>query len=655
MENTIDNRQIMVGSLLKLKTVDNVDFSLIVEDFEKKTNYKVKGSWGLISESLDEFRKYIIIFEDGKYQLRDGISLDNYIEGNCTLREKLKNYAGDIVNGYYESLDIEKFNEEKKRKISDNKQQVTENANVLLISDTQEDYEEIKKYGFKNVDYFKSIIRADNYFSIHPEELEKYHIIFEGSRSVAISRVGECDLLGKILQLKDTTDMLCLSLHRSHAIKYDEVKNEIFCETLLVSYLNDKYNGKFWPIKEKEYKDFFDRISEIALINHTMEKVGLKEFMGVKNVIKQDKLSLPSKKQELKILYLDSANNKYRRKIAKALGLNITFRNDNNFALEKYVEKELGYYDIIIASYSFSHHLLRMDKESIEQCKDTGRNLTLLITYDDHELRQLDEDDKTVNLGSKVALRYIFAGSMEEDSDIDYKEFRVLRKNTDIIPKDEERKKYYEYLTSVIMSVVSSSVDKYNEKLLQMNEPGIRDFDLKRPTVFDEEYEAAAQAEKERKENAIKPIREFDDIMCEIFCYLKNKKEGLIDKEPEGLIISETEDGIIVENIYEGIVRYVITFKKEYGPKNLRIFEMQAISKKGKMFGPEMVGLYTRKYKKLEGIPKKPNKYQIHALKLTYQKVYDEIRALNEGLYEKATAKILKPIKKESLPCRKKR
>ena len=49
------------------------------------------------------------------------------------------------------------------------------NANVLLISERQEEYDELVKYGFKNIDYFKSLVIADKYFKLHPERLYKYH------------------------------------------------------------------------------------------------------------------------------------------------------------------------------------------------------------------------------------------------------------------------------------------------------------------------------------------------------------------------------------------------------------------------------------------------------------------------------------------------
>ena len=158
-----------------------------------------------IKEKHVKLGKYIETIVNGTIKLRNGISFDYYIEEEkCTLRDKLLAIAGNTVNNYFSSLEIETFKKEKEKALLENKDKVLNTANILLVSDIQDDYDELVKYGFKNVDYFKSIIRADQYFSKHPEELEKYHIILKGNQNVQHCCFdGDVELDRKVWNLRE--------------------------------------------------------------------------------------------------------------------------------------------------------------------------------------------------------------------------------------------------------------------------------------------------------------------------------------------------------------------------------------------------------------------------------------------------------------------
>ena len=218
-------------------------------------------------------------------------------------------------------------------------------ANILLVSDIQDDYDELVKYGFKNVDYFKSIIRADQYFTKHPEELEKYHIILKGNQNVQDCCFdGDVELDRKFGKLRKEKHILVSSLYRFDYSDHME----------LVTYLKDRINVRSWNIEERTYRDIFDRIVENTLINHTFENVGLKDkkFAPIQDYINPNRLPLPTKKSDLKILYLDSIMvSKYADGIASELGLNVNFKEDTNYSLGRYVKSNLGKYDIVIVSH----------------------------------------------------------------------------------------------------------------------------------------------------------------------------------------------------------------------------------------------------------------------------------------------------------------
>ena len=150
--------------------------------------------------------------------------------------------------------------------------------------------------------------------------------------------------------------------------------------------MSDRINRRSWNATEFAYQGIFDRIVENMLMNHTLKKSGLKreKFIPIQDYINPNRLPLPTKKSDLKILYLDPVRvNKYAERIANELGLSVDFKEDNNCSLGRYVKSNLGKYDIIIVTRVYSDNLLSMNHESTEQCKDTGKELTLLIAQND--------------------------------------------------------------------------------------------------------------------------------------------------------------------------------------------------------------------------------------------------------------------------------
>lgn len=620
-KRVMEYERFIAGALLKFETLDNVDFSLLVEDFKKKTNIKLIGAWYYSHNNLGAYRETL---ENGTIKLRDGISLDYIIEEEkCTLRDKLLAIAGNTVNNYFSSLEIETFKQEKEKSLLENKDKVLSTANILLVSDIQDDYDELVKYGFKNVDYFKSIIRADQYFTKHPEELEKYHIILKGNQNVqncCFDRDVELDRkFGKLREEKHI--LVVSSLYRFDYSDHME----------LVTYLKDRINVRSWNIEERTYRDIFDRIVENTLINHTFENVGLKnkKFAPIQDYINPNRLPLPTKKSDLKILYLDSIMvSKYADGIASELGLNVNFKEDTNYSLGRYVKSNLGKYDIVIVSH-YSRNILGMNHESTEQCKDTGKELTLFVAQDDLDW------GVDIDLADGIKLEYVFGGNYAPDSEYHRKEIRILRQSIDVEAKDEYRIKYYQSRYSKIKGILEASVNFYNQALLQNGKPAINDIDFKTAEELDQDYINAYENKKAIRKAELAPIRAFDDIRYAVSSYLRYRKKGLISQLPEGLRITEGKNGIKVENIYQGKTYCSITFQKEYKQENLRIFQIQTLSKKGNLSAPETIGVYTSNYDNLESIPNRPDERQANALTSIAKKINVALCPLNDEVWDK--------------------
>lgn len=616
-EKRITFEQIMAGALLKFEKIDNVDISLLLEDFMSLDAVKVEPYFNI--KNLKEYMNYY--HKDGSISLLDKFPLDYFIEEEeRTVKDKYIEVAGNIVNNYFNRFSVEEFKKRKEKLLKEQKESILKDANILLISDEEEDYNELINYGFQNIDYFKSIIRADKYFSKHPKQLEKYHIILKGNQYVQrCCFEGDVKLDNTLWDLRNNRKVLFTPLKRYKYSNHSEY----------TAYLSDFKSTREWDTEEDSYSKVLDRIIENSLINHIFKIDNLKDKKSVpiEDYVNSNRLTLPTKKSDLKILYLDSINiNESAKEIAQKLGLNITFKEDNNYSLGRYIKSHLGDYDIIIASSSYSSSILRMNNESTEQCKDTGRQLTLLVTYKNQSIPKSDEDGIFVSdgIGDKIELQYVFGGNLSNSQDIVNKEFRVLRKPYEPLKFESWKQHWEKYVRSQeidMKSIIEEAVHLYNEKLLENNCQPLRDFDLTTAKTYDEEYDKIDKKEAERQYQALEPIHTFDSLRSKIITYLRYKNQGLISDNLDGLKITETSDGICVENNYQGRTLCTIIISKQYKQDNLRVFTIQTINKKGQLGNPEIVGIYTRKYENLEGTPNRPNELQMNAIIATKKKV----------------------------------
>ena len=414
----------LFGVFLKFGKIDDSDLNLLIEDFEKKFNLKLDGYFDhteLISD-INTFLSSNNILID---------SIDRHV------KERL---LGPYVIDYFNKLDIEAFKKEKEEK----RVKVLNNANVLLLSDSQIEYDELIKYGFKNVDCFKSIIRANQYFESHPEELNKYHIIIEGNQESKNIKLERFELENKIMFLRSENHLVFSKIYRD--------KDAFTCE-----YLKTDKNQKRWEeIEHSSYYDCFNRIVDNALVNHTLEKEEKKIFVPIEDYINKERLPLPTKKSDLKILFLGTSKLKeITLKVAEEQGLNLTF-NDKDFL------SHIGEYDIIVSN-DFPMLVSDMFLESCEQCKDTGRELTILVNSSSNH--QIDTDTVDSELG-KVNLSYTIGGL---NCPLDYNSYDTVLEY-DYCNKENEE--YYR-----IENIFESVINIYNQVLLQNGKQPLSDLD----------------------------------------------------------------------------------------------------------------------------------------------------------------------------------
>ena len=608
--NMIDFERVVAGALLKFGELDNLDISLILEDM-RASNFK--NILHVFHYQYEYLYRYIKSFKDGRIVLNKETSLDDFIEEkNCTVRERLEEVAGEVINNYFSKIDVEKFKKKKEELLLNQKENLLNEANVLLISDIEEDYDELKKYGFKNIDRFKSIVRADNYFEKYPKELEKYHIILTGNQEVekGLFISNHFALKNKLYDLRNKSHVIFTPFHKYH----DSDKEEF------VVYLSDFENFRNWDTRESTYTEVFDKIVESAIINRTLEKVNLKDnkYQPIQDFVNPNRLPLPRKKTDLKILYLDAINVfESADEIANELGLNVTFKEDNNSGLERHVISNLSDYDIIIASSTYSRSILEMNNECAEQSKDTGRELTLLVAYKNNSIYSFGDYK---GIGDKVDLGYVYGGMNYKDQEEQSITFRVLRYPDGGLGVDQVTD-YKQSERREMQSILEQSVYLYNEILLKTGNPGLVDLDFKTAKQYEEEYakveEEYAKIEKEKKladNKAIEEIQNFDSLRYYALNYLKYKNDGLMNVNLDGVKIAQNSENTRVEIGYQGRVMCAITFANRYNEEKIRVFSIQTLNNKGNLSSPETVGLYTKKYENLNTTPKRPDERQMKAI-----------------------------------------
>ncbi len=594
---------IIAGSILKFGKLDNTDINFISKKVESVTQVDL------------HYRAFCSPLNNCLQRDDDGtITIANQSEeAMATLKEFAK-----PLESFFESLDVEAFKKEKKEYLETAKRELLSNANILIISEDESDYEALKNYGYSNIDYFKSLIRANRYFSSHPEELQKYHIMLLGKHSI-----NHCCFDGNVWLESEITRV---------AKESKVIESEIFrcdydyaTEYPYAVFLQDYYLKRSWEAGGDTFDEVISKITEAATINEVLIKnPPIKPFEQIKDCTNPEIIPLPKKLEDLKILFLGLLNNDELTKMTQSLGISCTFLEDTNSALGKHVKEHLGEYDIILVSRSYSGAVLEMTTECTEQCKDTGRQLVLLVSYDIDHILNLDEDEKPAFdlYGSQVKIQYRFAGPLVFESDIQEQNFKVLRKSN----------QRYEN-QSIRFGILCAVVNLFDEFAKSLDDTGFENNTLPSAIQLNEEYIAHVEQEKLNRALALKPIEDFDRFVYLVENYLL-KKPHIKNRD---LQIIESQDGIKVQALYNGNPICAITYRKSDATEHIRIFLLQVLTKKGTLSAPVLRGFYTKKYEKLQSTPSRPTEEEEKAIDGLFKKVANEAFGFNNSSNQSST------------------
>ena len=479
-----------------------------------------------------------------------------------------------------------------------NIEQLLNKINVLLISDNNMDYEDLVKYGLKNIVYFKSIIVADKYFQEYPEELNRFNLVIKGHQEVQeVCFDGETKLDRQIEDLPREVAILRI-------YEYFNAKN---------------YSLHFFYERETSLNislslDFYMR--NLLKAEHVQKIIENQEPVVIAKPV-MPSIEYPKKKSDLKIFIALSGLDYTDPEKLTALKPELNIDIPDDFDLANVI-RQMGDYDIIIASECYSGSLINMNHEFTEQGKLTGRKLGLVATYDNDSIYNTtsDGDYQYGYIGADAILKSACGG--------------IDAKNTDII---EEKYKVRTNERGLFdSSIIDKAIINYHEELKRINGLGLEDVVPEEFQHYEQDYEAAeAQYEQDKKEYA-EQIGIYDNIVNEAKKYLKNKKKGMIKKPLVDLSIEESKSGITITNLVGQYVLSTLVITQNEDNKN-RIFYIQTRKDNGSLTNVCEVALFPIE-KKFDVV--RPNEKQLLALNALWKKMERNLVTINNGCSAKS-------------------
>lgn len=467
--------------------------------------------------------------------------------------------------------------------------------NTLLVSEKDSDYETLVKYGFKNITYFKSPIIALEYFEEHPLIKKQYELIICG------------DFMA---------DKVCF-WNPNFSNKIKELFQNQNCYFFDKYYYGSdfKYRGKLFLDKRRfrNLDDLFDRYLDEQEI-----KESNKEFKQV--VLEGKEMSLPKRVEDIKVLFLQGGYS-YRpetnAEVLNDIGIKtFALTDDCNPGLQRNAVPYLGYYDIIIASMTYSRELLDLEKEVMEQNKYRDNGLTMLVC---NRINGYDEE-------FSVGFEYSFVSNGY---------FNLPKKEKTYFPIYSQNGEYTpnEYFLKTVIRRYIDELNKINKQKIDTDLPSVEEMIEKKEIEAEEREKRILELERQREEEE-KPLRTIEYIRNYAKRYLKLKRKGIHLQSIEGLVITEKNNYITVSLTIKNRTLCAISFSNNISDndESLKLFALQTISKKGNLSELVELAVHLDNWNNKQNIPRKPTDDE-------WQKI--------EGI-KKRIEKVLVPIINES-------
>ncbi|MCX4366026.1 MAG: hypothetical protein OSJ70_09695 [Bacilli bacterium] len=379
-------------------------------------------------------------------------------------------------------------------------------ANILLISDEDYEYEVLKDAGYKNVKRFTSMLRSYEYFKDEErrsEILDKFDIVLFGSSAIGYRDCGK---------------------YRNDCLQY-VLENDI----PYLSFFSSSYEDKLFYISKPnitsmgvEKERFISILSDV--INDECELKG--ESIELPEITIQEKI-IPQRREDVKVLFLGIYIDEEKvEEFFKNEGFtNYTYRRANNFSLDRNIA-EFPKYDLVIV--------------------DDGFNGAISLFLKDYHDYQKDKDNNTF-----IGIYKVGNTNLRENTVWGY---------TTENPEFEKKIKYssigsdHEALIQSLKCVLKMYAE-YNPNLSGDEYPSEEE--------LNEQYEADYQKlvdEKNRIDKKFMNVREIYNRLFDCRAFLK---KGVKIPRVEGLKIDILQDGMSMAFMVGAREAVRVTFKDE--------------------------------------------------------------------------------------------
>lgn len=233
-------------------------------------------------------------------------------------------------------------------------------ANILLLSDKEREYQTLVNAGYKNVFWFKSSLRAYEYFKTREDELKKFDIILRGSRTIEYFNSAKYNQPFTNVTF-NSCDVEKLSFFTGQCVGDERM-------LFFMSHPNVTSLGV--PVDE-----FLSTLNDVIPNELKGEVIEIPE-VEVKEVV------LPENREDVKVLFIGyEKNNEVVESVFKDSGLtNYQFIQSANFSLEDSVER-LADYDLVVADNMYNAKLCLMGDEFQDYMKDKGKSIYFIFYH----------------------------------------------------------------------------------------------------------------------------------------------------------------------------------------------------------------------------------------------------------------------------------
>lgn len=187
----------------------------------------------------------------------------------------------------------------------ENKQELLNKAKILLISDMKEDYKVLISFGFKNIDWIKSMVIADSYFMDNIEKLDDYFIIITGFQKTYNYR------LLKNIKLEDYLKSL-----QTRKYFYEEPNSRMTFPWFLELYVKVpiEISNQNWNINNKSLNSILNGIVNYCTFGSTEKSDILPKKEKNKNsvIVNEKDVSILKVFENIRMLSIEYLNNRYK-------------------------------------------------------------------------------------------------------------------------------------------------------------------------------------------------------------------------------------------------------------------------------------------------------------------------------------------------------